>query len=123
HRDASRFSSEACRTLLTLHYTTTTSQPSTWPRACRTLRPRWRRSRAKSPCPQGIMLAWSAGNWPRSMYYPLERVTSDGDAAYFLSVAGRITCKDASFFEAFLCPWTSSLTFYKLRAIEQMWLY
>ena len=53
------------------------------------------------------------------MYYPLERVTSEGDAAYLLAVAERIVCKDASFFEALVCPWTSSLTFDKLREIER----
>jgi hypothetical protein len=35
-------------------------------------------------------------------------------------MAGLIACKDASFFEAFLCPWTSSSTFYKLLEIERI---
>jgi hypothetical protein len=69
--NTSRFYSEECRTSMTLHCNTTPSQPSTWPKACRTLMPRLRRSRAKSPFPQGIILAWSAGNWPRSIYHPL----------------------------------------------------
>jgi hypothetical protein len=30
-------------------------------------------------------------------------------------VAGRIACKDASLFDAFSGPWTSSSTFYKMR--------
>jgi len=34
-------------------------------------------------------------------------------------VAGRIACKDASRFEAFSCPWTSSSIFYKLLEIER----
>jgi hypothetical protein len=34
-------------------------------------------------------------------------------------VAGRIACKDASRFEAFSCPWTSSSIFYNLREIER----
>jgi site-specific recombinase XerD len=38
---------------------------------------------------------------------------------YLLSVAGLIACKDVSLFEAFSCPWTPSLTFYKLLEIER----
>jgi len=35
---------------------------------------------------------------------------------------GRIACTDARFFEAVLCPWTSSSAVYKLRAIERQQL-
>src|SRR2546428_766446 len=35
------------------------------------------------------------------------------------SLRGRIACKDASLFEAFSCPWTSSSIFYKLLYIER----
>jgi hypothetical protein len=34
-------------------------------------------------------------------------------------VAGLIACKDASLFEAFLCPWTLPSIFYKLLEIER----
>jgi hypothetical protein len=36
-----------------------------------------------------------------------------------LSVAGLIACKDVSLFEAFSCPWTLPVTFYKLLEIER----
>src|ERR1044071_1235924 len=54
------------------------------------------------------------------MYHMLSRVKSGGGAAYLFSVAGRIACKDASLFDAFSGPWTSSSTFYKLRYIERL---
>ena len=38
---------------------------------------------------------------------------------YLLSVARLIACKDASLFEAFSCPWTPPLAFYKLLEIER----
>jgi hypothetical protein len=41
------------------------------------------------------------------------------DAVYFLSVARLISCKDASLFDAFACPWTPLSTCYKLREIER----
>ncbi len=47
---------------------------------------------------------------PRKVY----GVKSGGGTAYLLSVAGLIACKDASLFEAFLCPWTPPSTCYKL---------
>ncbi len=50
----------------------------------------------------------------RSIYHTLSRVKSGGGTAYLLSVAGLIACKDASLFEAFLCPWTPPSTYYKL---------
>ena len=53
------------------------------------------------------------------MYHILSRIKSGGGAAYLFSVAGRIACKDASLFDAFSGPWTSSLTFDKLRYIER----
>jgi hypothetical protein len=39
---------------------------------------------------------------------------------YLLSVARLIACKDASLFEAFSCPWTPPLAFYKLLEIERL---
>ena len=48
------------------------------------------------------------------MYHILSRVKSGGGAAYLFSVAGRIAGKDASLFDAFSGPWTSSSTFYTL---------
>jgi len=55
----------------------------------------------------------------RAIYHTLWRVTSDRGATYLLAVAGRIACQEARFFEAFLCPWTSSSTVYTLREIER----
>jgi hypothetical protein len=40
----------------------------------------------------------------RSISHTLWGVTSGGGAAYLLSVAELIACKDASLFDAFSCP-------------------
>ena len=50
----------------------------------------------------------------RAISHTLSRIKSGGGAAYLLSVAGRIACKDVSLFDAFSCPWTPPSTFYKL---------
>jgi hypothetical protein len=49
----------------------------------------------------------------------LSRVKSSGGAAYFLSGAELIACKDVGRFAAFSCPWPPSSTCYKLREIER----
>jgi hypothetical protein len=67
---------------------------------------------------RGCVLA-RAANIFRSIYHNLSRVKSGGGTAYLFPVAGRIACKDASLFDAFSGPWTSSSTFYKLREIER----
>ena len=58
-------------------------------------------------------------NLARAMYHSLSRVKSSGGAAYFLSGAGRIACKDVGRFAAFSCPWPPSSTFYKLLEMER----
>jgi hypothetical protein len=55
----------------------------------------------------------------RSISHTLSRIKSGGGAAYLLSVAGLIACKDVSFYAAFSCPWTPPSTFCKLLEIER----
>ena len=50
----------------------------------------------------------------RPIYQILQGVKSGGGAAYLLSVARLIACKDASRFETFPCLWPPSAAFYKL---------
>ena len=55
----------------------------------------------------------------RSMYHTLLCGNSSESAAYFLCIAGRIACHDASRFDGFSCPRALSSTCYTLLYIAQ----